>query len=66
MAFGKARIVEYQDEKERALVMMVDRLFPGHTAQLRQSSKQEIKATAVIFMDIEEGVGADQSQGCRR
>lgn len=31
--------------------MIVDRLFP--TAQLRQSTKQEIKATAVIAMEIE-------------
>lgn len=40
-----------QDEKERAVVMIVDRLFP--TAQLRQSTKQEIKATAVIATEIE-------------
>jgi uncharacterized protein len=63
MAFGKARIVEDQDEKERALVMMIDRLFPGRTAQLRQSSKQEIKATAVIFMDIEKASAKIRAKG---
>src|SRR6516162_6989780 len=52
MAFGHAKLVSDQEEKERALVMMVDRLFPGRTAQLRQSTKQEIKATAVITMEI--------------
>jgi len=53
MAFGKARLVSDQEEKERALVMMVDRLFPGRTGQLRPSEKQEIKASAVISMEIE-------------
>jgi uncharacterized protein len=68
MAFGHARLVEDQQEKERALMMMVDRFFPGRTAGLRQSSKQEIKATAVLFMEIErasakiraKGVGDDE------
>jgi nitroimidazol reductase NimA-like FMN-containing flavoprotein (pyridoxamine 5'-phosphate oxidase superfamily) len=68
MAFGHARLVEEQQEKERALTMMVDRFFPGRTAGLRQSSKQEIKATAVLFMEIErasakiraKGVGDDE------
>ena len=68
MAFGHARLVEDQQQKERALMMMVDRFFPGRTAGLRQSSKQEIKATAVLFMEIErasakiraKGVGDDE------
>ena len=68
MAFGHARLVEDQRQKERALMMMVDRFFPGRTAGLRQSSKQEIKATAVLFMEIErasakiraKGVGDDE------
>jgi uncharacterized protein len=68
MAFGHARLVEDTEEKERALVMMVDRFFPGRTAGLRQSTKQEIKATAVLFMEIErasakvraKGVGDDE------
>ncbi len=63
MAFGKARIVEDQAEKEQALVMMVDRFFPGRTAQLRQSDKQEIKATAVIYMDIEKASAKIRAKG---
>ena len=43
--------------------MMVDRLFPGRTAQLRQSTKQEIKATAVITMDIERASAKIRSKG---
>ena len=63
MAFGKARIVEDQAEKEQALVMMVDRFFPGRTAQLRRSEKQEIKATAVIYMDIEKASAKIRAKG---
>lgn len=63
MAFGKARIVEDQAEKERALVMMVDRFFPGRTAMLRASSTQEIKATAVIYMDIERASAKIRAKG---
>ena len=33
--------------------MMVDRIFPGRSAQLRPSTPQEINATSVIWMDIE-------------
>lgn len=53
MAFGNARLVEDQEEKEQALVMMVDRLYPGRTESLRQSTRQEIKGTSVVYMDIE-------------
>ena len=63
MAFGHAKLVSDQEEKERALVMMVDRLFPGRTAQLRQSTKQEIKATAVITMEIEKASAKIRSKG---
>lgn len=52
MAFGTARLVEDPAEKARALRMMVDRFFPGRTATLRPTTAQEIKATAVIGMEI--------------
>ena len=63
MAFGRARLVEDKAEKERALVMMVDRFFPGRTAQLRSSTKQEIKATSVVFMDIEKASAKIRARG---
>jgi nitroimidazol reductase NimA-like FMN-containing flavoprotein (pyridoxamine 5'-phosphate oxidase superfamily) len=63
MAFGQAKLVSDREEKERALVMMVDRLFPGRTAQLRHSSAQEIKATAVITMEIERASAKIRSKG---
>ncbi len=53
MAFGQAHLITDPDEKLQALTMMVDRFFPGRTATLRESSKQEVKATAVVKMEIE-------------
>lgn len=63
MAFGQARLVEDQEEKERALVMMVDRFFPNRTAGLRASSTQEIKATAVVTMEIERASAKIRAKG---
>lgn len=63
MAFGHARLVEDMDEKHRALTMMVDRFFPDRTAGLRQSSKQEIKATAVVVMEIEQASAKIRAKG---
>ncbi|MBZ7926702.1 pyridoxamine 5'-phosphate oxidase family protein [Ensifer adhaerens] len=63
MAFGTARLVENQTEKLRALTMMVDRFFPDRTATLRPSTVQEIKATAVIVMEIERASAKIRSKG---
>jgi nitroimidazol reductase NimA-like FMN-containing flavoprotein (pyridoxamine 5'-phosphate oxidase superfamily) len=53
MAFGTARLLDDPDEKFAAQVAMVDRLFPGRTAELREVTEQELKATSFIYMDIE-------------
>jgi nitroimidazol reductase NimA-like FMN-containing flavoprotein (pyridoxamine 5'-phosphate oxidase superfamily) len=63
MAFGNAYLVTDPDEKARALVAMVDRFFPDRTASLRQSTAQEIKATSVIAMEIEEASAKIRSKG---
>ncbi|MBR1280760.1 pyridoxamine 5'-phosphate oxidase family protein [Bradyrhizobium sp. AUGA SZCCT0177] len=63
MAFGTAYIVTDPDEKARALVAMVDRFFPDRTASLRQSTKQEIKASAVIAMEIEQASAKVRTKG---
>ncbi|ODN69714.1 pyridoxamine 5'-phosphate oxidase family protein [Methylobrevis pamukkalensis] len=68
MCFGTARILDDPDEKAAALRAVVDRLYPDRTASLRTVTAQEIKATMVIGMDIEEasakvraaGVGDDE------
>ena len=63
MAFGNASLVEDPAEKAAALVAMVDRLFPARTAGLRQSSAQEIKATAVVAMPIERASAKIRAKG---
>jgi uncharacterized protein len=63
MAFGTAYLVTEPDEKERALVAMVDRFFPDRTAGLRQSTAQEIKATSVIAMEIEQASAKIRAKG---
>ena len=63
MAFGTARLVTDLAEKERALVAMVDRFFPDRTASLRASTKQEIKATSVIAMEIEQASAKVRTKG---
>jgi nitroimidazol reductase NimA-like FMN-containing flavoprotein (pyridoxamine 5'-phosphate oxidase superfamily) len=63
MAFGHARIVEDPEEKRRALVMMVDRFFPGRTAQLRATTQKEINATTVVTMDIERASAKIRAKG---
>lgn len=63
MAFGQARLIAEPAAKRRALVMMVDRLFPGRTAQLRQSTDLEIKATSVVSMEIERASAKIRDKG---
>lgn len=63
MAFGKARLVEDPQEKGRALVMMVDRLYPQRTVRLRPATAQEIKATSVIAMDIDQASAKIRARG---
>lgn len=54
MVFGTARVIEEADEKERALKHFVEGLFPGRWDDLRPMNGQELKATSVLWMEIEE------------
>jgi nitroimidazol reductase NimA-like FMN-containing flavoprotein (pyridoxamine 5'-phosphate oxidase superfamily) len=63
MAFGHARLLEEEAERRRALMMMVDRLFPGRTARLRASTGQEVKATAIVWMEIERASAKIRAKG---
>ncbi|MGH8253236.1 MAG: pyridoxamine 5'-phosphate oxidase family protein [Steroidobacteraceae bacterium] len=63
MVFGHAKLLEDRTEKTRALRMMVDRFFPDRTAQLRESSTQEINATTVLVMDIERASAKIRAKG---
>ena len=54
MAFGTARLIEDTDETADALRAFTDGLFPGRWETLRPMTPQELKATSVLWMDIED------------
>ena len=54
MVFGTARVVEDGAEKTNALRRFTDGLFPGRWEALRPMTTQELKATSVLWMDIDE------------
>jgi nitroimidazol reductase NimA-like FMN-containing flavoprotein (pyridoxamine 5'-phosphate oxidase superfamily) len=71
MCFGTARVVDDPREKALALEAIVERYFPGRQAALRATTDQEVKATTVIGMRIDEAsakiraknVGDDELDG---
>jgi nitroimidazol reductase NimA-like FMN-containing flavoprotein (pyridoxamine 5'-phosphate oxidase superfamily) len=54
MLFGTARALTGEAEKRAALEAFVERLTPGRWDELRPVTSQEIKATTVIGMEIDE------------
>jgi nitroimidazol reductase NimA-like FMN-containing flavoprotein (pyridoxamine 5'-phosphate oxidase superfamily) len=54
MAFGKAQKVEDVVEKERHVNRFVERIYPGRNATMRGIDPQELKATTLLCMEIEE------------
>jgi nitroimidazol reductase NimA-like FMN-containing flavoprotein (pyridoxamine 5'-phosphate oxidase superfamily) len=63
MCFGQAHIIDDPAEKARALDSMIDRFYPGRAAELRRSSTQELKATMLVGMAIEQASGKIRSKG---
>ncbi|NLS15444.1 pyridoxamine 5'-phosphate oxidase family protein [Rhizobium sp. P40RR-XXII] len=54
MVFGTARLVDDLEEKTDALRRFVEDLFPGRWDSLRPMTRQEVKATSVLRMKIDE------------
>lgn len=54
MAFGTARKLVGDEDNIAALRLMIDGMFPGRWEDLRPMTAQELKATMVLYMDIEE------------
>jgi len=54
MAFGRAHVIEGTEHKLRAMDAFIDRFFPGRSKVLRPPSTQEIKATTLLGMEIED------------
>jgi len=55
MLLGKAELVNDPEEKSVRLQAFVDGLFPGRWDELRPVTSQELKATTVLSMPIDEG-----------
>lgn len=54
MILGRAKKIEDPDEKAARLKTFVDGLFPGRWDTLRPATDQEMKATTVLTMPIDE------------
>lgn len=54
MVFGRSRLVEDHDELAVALKAIVNRMIPGRTAELRESTDRELRATRVIALPLDE------------
>ena len=56
MAFGTASAVTGEAEKLAALEAFSERITPGRWPELRAPTEQELKATTVVSMTLEDGV----------
>lgn len=54
VAFGAAEPVDGRDAKLAALEALMEKLIPGRWAELRLPSEQELKATTVLSMPLDE------------
>lgn len=54
MILGVGREVEDEEEKRRAFDALVEHVLAGRSAQTRKASSQELKATSVLCVPIEE------------
>ncbi|WP_114239952.1 pyridoxamine 5'-phosphate oxidase family protein [Dyella sp. C9] len=54
MLFGTAHVIEDLQARAEALRAFTDGLFPGRWDTLRPMTEKEVRATAVLWMDIEE------------
>jgi nitroimidazol reductase NimA-like FMN-containing flavoprotein (pyridoxamine 5'-phosphate oxidase superfamily) len=61
MLFGRASALSDDQEKLSALETFSERVTPGRWAELRPATAQELKATMVLSMPIEEAVAKERS-----
>ena len=54
MAYGKARVVEEEDEKMKALEQLIEKISPGRWAQVREPNEIEMKVTMVLAFELNE------------
>jgi nitroimidazol reductase NimA-like FMN-containing flavoprotein (pyridoxamine 5'-phosphate oxidase superfamily) len=63
MAFGTAAIVDDPAEKEAGFNAFIERIYPGRTGIMRGISRQELKATTLMGMTIEDASAKIRSGG---
>jgi uncharacterized protein len=63
MAFGTARIVDDAAEKEAGFNAFIERVYPGRTGIMRGILPQELKATSLMGMTIEDASAKIRSGG---
>jgi uncharacterized protein len=63
MAFGTAAIVDDPAEKEAGFNAFIERIYPGRTGIMRGIAPQELKATTLMGMTIEEASAKIRSGG---
>lgn len=54
MAFGRAHRMADEAAKRRSMDAFVERFFPGRNPALRPPTDQEVKATSILSMEIEQ------------
>jgi len=54
VVIGEARLVESEEERARALDMVVDQVVPGRAATLRANTRKELAGTAVLAVPLAE------------
>jgi uncharacterized protein len=63
MMFGVAHVMESLEEREHALRDFMEGLFPERWDSLRPVQEKELRATSVLWMDIEEATVKSRSGG---
>jgi nitroimidazol reductase NimA-like FMN-containing flavoprotein (pyridoxamine 5'-phosphate oxidase superfamily) len=53
VAVGNARVVRDQQERYDAMAGLVDKLYPGRTADSRPPTPRELAATAIVALELE-------------
>ncbi len=54
VVFGRARVVEHDEEKMTALEAFTEQVVPGRWAEVRWPNEQELKATSVLALPLAE------------
>lgn len=63
VVIGEARLVDADAERAKALDLVVDQIVPGRSATLRQSTRKELAATAVLAVPLTEASLKSRAHG---